>query len=592
MIRITQVKMPLTHREEDLRIRAAKLLRIHDEKIRKLSIVRQSIDARKREEVSFSYVLDVETDQEEKVVRRCKNDKVSLSRELPYIFPRRGTRKLNHRPVIVGSGPAGLFCGLMLARQGYCPLILERGGPVDERKEKVEAFWKTGVLDVNCNVQFGEGGAGTFSDGKLNTLVKDPNGRNRLVLSLFAEFGADPSITYVHKPHIGTDVLMGIVRRMREEINRLGGEVRFYSQVTDILFAGEEGTAEETLVKETSAEERLELSAGKSGSCGNFGSCRSAAPGRKIVGVMVNGKEEILAEVLVLAIGHSARDTFHMLKERQVPMEAKSFAVGLRIQHPQEMIDASQYGQEAAAILGPASYKLTYTCTNGRGVYSFCMCPGGFVVNASSEEGRLAVNGMSYHARDGKNANSALIVTVTPEDFRSYGEIAGNSGKDGEMEEEKEDVLAGIAFQRELEERAYRAGKGRVPVQLYGDFKENRISETFGEIEPQIKGETAFANLQQVLPSPLTDSLIEGIERFGKIIPGYSREDAVLAGVESRTSSPVRILRDKGLESSVSGLFPCGEGAGYAGGITSAAMDGVRIAEEIARRYGPLTQTE
>ncbi len=585
MLRITQVKMPITHTEEDLRIRAAKLLRVSDNQIKKLVIVRQSIDARKRDEISFSYVLDAEVEQEEKIVRRCKNDKVSLSKEVPYRFPASGSMRLNHRPVIVGSGPAGLFCGLMLARHGYKPLILERGGPVQERKEKVEAFWKDGTLDVNCNVQFGEGGAGTFSDGKLNTLVKDPNGRNRLVLSLFAEFGADPSITWVHKPHIGTDVLMGIVKGMREEIIRLGGEVRFYSQVTDILF-----------------KEAEDLSAEAEGMSGEVQKpCQ-----RKICGVVVNGKEEIPTEVLVLAIGHSARDTFFMLNAREIPMEAKAFAVGLRIQHPQEMIDASQYGQEAAKILGAASYKLTHTCANGRGVYSFCMCPGGFVVNASSEEGRLAVNGMSYHARDGENANSALIVTVTPEDFLKFvkfgegiEEIEGMEKIEGKEEtkgieeikgkeetkgieeikeiekEENTDVLAGIAFQRVLEERAFRAGKGKVPVQLYGDFKENRCSVKFGAVKPQIKGEMAFANLQEVLPAPLVNALI-----------------ALLAGVESRTSSPVRILRDKQLESSVLGLFPCGEGAGYAGGITSAAMDGIKVAEEIARRFGPGSEGE
>lgn len=587
MLRITQVKMPITHTEEDLRIRAAKLLRVSDNQIKKLVIVRQSIDARKRDEISFSYVLDAEVEQEEKIVRRCKNDKVSLSKEVSYRFPASGSMRLNHRPVIVGSGPAGLFCGLMLARHGYKPLIFERGGPVQERKEKVEAFWKDGTLDVNCNVQFGEGGAGTFSDGKLNTLVKDPNGRNRLALSLFAEFGADPSITWVHKPHIGTDVLMGIVKGMREEIIRLGGEVRFYSQVTDILFEEAEGMSGEVQKP-----------------------CQ-----RKICGVVVNGKEEIPTDVLVMAIGHSARDTFFMLNAHEIPMEAKAFAVGLRIQHPQEMIDASQYGQEAAKILGAASYKLTHTCANGRGVYSFCMCPGGFVVNASSEEGRLAVNGMSYHARDGENANSALIVTVTPEDFLKFvkfgekieeiekiegieetkgiEEIKGKEETERieeikEIEkEESTDVLAGIAFQRVLEERAFRAGKGKVPVQLYGDFKENRCSVKFGAVKPQIKGEMTFANLQEVLPVPLVDALIEGIERFGRVIPGFHREDALLAGVESRTSSPVRILRDKQLESSVLGLFPCGEGAGYAGGITSAAMDGIKVAEEIARRFEP-----
>lgn len=586
MLRITQVKMPITHTEEDLRIRAAKLLRVSDNQIKKLVIVRQSIDARKRDEISFSYVLDAEVEQEEKIVRRCKNDKVSLSKEVSYRFPASGSMRLNHRPVIVGSGPAGLFCGLMLARHGYKPLIFERGGPVQERKEKVEAFWKDGTLDVNCNVQFGEGGAGTFSDGKLNTLVKDPNGRNRLVLSLFAEFGADPSITWVHKPHIGTDVLMGIVKGMREEIIRLGGEVRFYSQVTDILFEEAGGMSGE---KGALAEEKEVLGKGiaekdKEG---------KKLQKKKVCGVVVNGKEKIPTDVLVMAIGHSARDTFSMLNAHEIPMEAKAFAVGLRIQHPQEMIDASQYGLEAAKILGAASYKLTHTCADGRGVYSFCMCPGGFVVNASSEEGRLAVNGMSYHARDGKNANSALIVTVTSEDFLKFGEkIEGIEEIKGREKKENTDALAGIAFQRVLEERAFRAGKGKVPVQLYGDFKGNRCSVKLGAVKPQIKGEIAFANLQEVLPAPLVDALIEGIEQFDRVIPGFQREDAILAGVESRTSSPVRILRDKQLESSVLGLFPCGEGAGYAGGITSAAMDGIKVAEEIARRFGPGSERE
>lgn len=529
MIRITQVKLPITHTDEDLRIRAAKLLRISEGQIRRLSVVKQSVDARKRDAVSYSYVLDVEADQEERVVRRCKNPNASLHEAVPYVFPEPGKERLAHRPVIVGSGPAGLFCGLMLARHGYAPIILERGGAVGERREKVQEFWNTGKLDQECNVQFGEGGAGTFSDGKLNTLVKDAGGRNGLVLSLFAEFGADPSICYVHKPHIGTDVLGGIVAAMREEIIWLGGQVRFHHRVTDLRIQN-----------------------------------------GRIRGVVVNGQEELLTDVVVLAVGHSARDTFAMLERYSVLMEAKAFAAGLRIQHPQVMIDASQYGAEAAKILGPASYKLTHSCKNGRGVYSFCMCPGGFVVNASSEEGRLAVNGMSYHARDGENANSALIVTVKPEDFGAAG------------------PLAGIAFQRRLEEAAFAAANGRIPVQLYGDFKENRPSASFGKVNPQVKGETAFANLRQVLPPPLTDSLMEGIERFGGIIPGFNREDAILAGVESRTSSPVRILRDAGLESRLSGLFPCGEGAGYAGGITSAAMDGIRVAEEIARRYAPV----
>lgn len=529
MIRITQVKLPITHTYEDLLIRTAKLLRISDDQIKSIRIVKQSVDARKREDICYSYVLDVETDREELVVKRSRNANASVSREKPYRFPASGAGRLTVPPVIIGSGPAGLFCGLMLARHGYRPLILERGGSVEERTKQVKAFWDEGRLDPNCNVQFGEGGAGTFSDGKLNTLVKDPIGRNRKVLELFAEFGADPSICYVNKPHIGTDVLSRIVASMRREIIRLGGQVRFHSQVTDFFIRD-----------------------------------------GRLIGLEINGSEQIPAEAAVLAVGHSARDTFETLLQRKVPMDAKAFAVGLRIQHPQSMIDEAQYGQEAAGILGPASYKLTHTSQNGRGVYSFCMCPGGFVVNASSEEGRLAVNGMSYHARDGKNANSALIVTVTPADF----------GEDG--------PLSGIAFQRKLEEAAYQAGNGKIPVQLYEDFKEDRISTRYGQVEPQFQGAASFANLRRVLPAPLSDSLMEGIERFGAIIPGFDRGDSILAGIESRTSSPIRIHRDERLESQIKGLFPCGEGAGYAGGITSAAMDGLKVAEELAGRYRPI----
>ncbi len=529
MIRITQVTLPITHTYADLRIRTAKLLRIPDSQIKQISIVKQSIDARKKKEISFSYVLDVETGQDEQVVKRSKNPNATIYRETPYEFPITGKNNLKTPPVIVGSGPAGLFSALMLARHGYCPLVLERGGPVEERVLAVRDFWKTGKLNPECNVQFGEGGAGTFSDGKLNTLIKDPAGRNRKVLILFAEFGADPSICYVKNPHIGTDVLGQIVASIRKEIIRLGGQVKFYSKVTD--FQIQDG---------------------------------------KIRGLIVNGQETIPAQAVILAVGHSARDTFEMLETHQVPMEAKAFAVGLRIQHPQDMIDESQYGREAAKRLGPASYKLTHQCKNGRGVYSFCMCPGGFVVNASSENQGLAVNGMSYHARDGENANSALIVTVTPDDF--------GEGKS---------PLDGIAFQRKLEQNAYQAGRGAIPVQLYEDFKESRISKQYGQVSPQFKGKTRFANLREILPEEVSDSLIEGMEWFGTVIPGFNRGDSILAGIESRTSSPVRICRNEHFESQVQGLFPCGEGAGYAGGITSAAMDGIRIAEEIARRFLP-----
>lgn len=529
MIRLTQLKLPADHGPEAIKKKAAKLLNIAPEAIRAVYIRRQSLDARKKPELYYSYTVDLETNlSEQKIVHKAKNANVSIAKQTIYQFPSSGTEHLAHRPVIIGSGPAGLFCGLLLARHGYRPLLLERGADVDTRREKVDAFWNGEALDLRSNVQFGEGGAGTFSDGKLNTLVKDPFGRNQLVMEILHEFGADPEILYQSKPHIGTDVLSGIVKRIREEIIRLGGEVRFCCQVTDLCM--EDG---------------------------------------RIQAVVTEDKEQIAAEAVILAIGHSARDTFEMLLKRNVPMDQKSFAVGLRIQHLQSMINQSQYGREKAGKLGAASYKLTSQTSSGRGVYSFCMCPGGYVVNASSEEGRLAVNGMSYHDRAGVNANSALIVTVTPDDFPD------------------DSPLGGVAFQRELERLAYHAADGQVPVQLYGDFKRNEVSKELGEIVPQIKGAWSFSNLRNVLPEALSQALLEAMEHFDGMIHGFAREDAVFAGIESRTSSPVRIWRNEAFESEIRGLYPCGEGAGYAGGITSAAMDGIKAAEAIARRYRP-----
>jgi hypothetical protein len=532
MIRINQLKLPEKHTTEDIRKKAARLLRIQPEMITELIIRKRSLDARKKPELYYSYVADLvlaPAANEKKLVQRCKDPQIALHTEPEYHFPEPGSQRMNNRPVVIGTGPAGLFCGLMLARHGYQPLLLERGEDVEARRARVDHFWKTGELDVRSNVQFGEGGAGTFSDGKLNTLVKDPAKRNHLVLDIFHEFGADASILYESKPHIGTDVLAGIVKRMREEIISCGGEVRFGTKVTDLIMDGS-----------------------------------------AVKGVVTEQGEAIWSDAVVLAIGHSARDTFEMLHQRAIPMDQKSFAVGLRVQHPQSMINLSQYGREDAGELGAASYKLTRKTSSGRGVYSFCMCPGGYVVNASSEEGRLAVNGMSYHDRAGVNANSALIVTVNPEDFGS------------------DSPLAGIEFQRRLEERAFQAGGGKIPVQLFADFKENRPGDRLGEIEPQTCGAWAFANLREVMPEYLSQALIEAMDGFGHMIHGFDRPDAVFAGIESRTSSPVRIWRDETFESTCSGLYPCGEGAGYAGGITSAAMDGVRVAEAIAARFAPM----
>ena len=537
MIRLTQIKLPADHTPEALTKKAAKLLRVSPEEIKELYIRKRSLDARKKPELFYSYTIDVSVKKEAEILHKVKSPQVNLCKETRYQFPEAGEERMGERPVIIGTGPAGLFCGLMLARHGYRPILLERGSSVEERQKKVNAFWQGGPLDVQTNVQFGEGGAGTFSDGKLNTLVKDPVGRGKLVLELFMEFGADPSILYDHKPHIGTDVLAEVVKHMREEINRLGGNVRFDTQVTDLLTEG-------------------------SRVCGVKVSFADPQTGNPL-------EEEIKSSVVVLAIGHSARDTFSMLLDRQIPMEQKAFAVGLRIQHPQKMINLSQYGREDAGTLGAANYKLTRQTKSGRGVYSFCMCPGGYVVNASSEEGRLAVNGMSYHDRAGENANSALIVTVTPEDFPESG------------------PLSGVAFQRKLEEAAYRAAGGKIPVQLYGDICKNAISTKLGDVVQQMRVGWAFGDVRSIMPEPLNLALIEAMEGFGHMIHGFDRPDAVFAGIESRTSSPVRIWRDEQFESEVRGLYPCGEGAGYAGGITSAAMDGVKVAEAIARRYSP-----
>lgn len=525
MIRISQLKLPITHTESELKKKIAKTLRC-GEKSFSYEIIRQSLDARHKEDKKFVYTIEVSIENEKKILQKVHNNNIMSTNKKEYVFPKAGNRELSHRPVIVGSGPAGIFCAWYLARAGYRPLVLERGEEAEKRRETVDRFWKNGVLDPESNVQFGEGGAGTFSDGKLNTLVKDSFGRNREVLKRFVEAGADPEILYQHKPHLGTDVLVDIVQTLRRQIEEMGGSFRFRSKVTDLKI--ENG---------------------------------------RLTGVEIDHKELLPAEICVLAIGHSARDTFFMLKDRGLTMESKAFAVGLRVEHPQTLINEDLYGEKENRILGAASYKVTHTCRNGRGVYSFCMCPGGYVVNASSEEGQLAVNGMSYQARDGRNANSAVIVTVTPEDFPQEG------------------PLGGIAFQRELEKKAWQLGQGKVPVQLFGDYCGHKPSQSLGEVTPCIRGEYVLSDVRSILPKEIGDSIEEGIHAFGKKLPGFDREDALLSGIESRTSSPVRLVRDREGLSNISGVYPCGEGAGYAGGITSAAMDGIKTAECIASAY-------
>ncbi len=509
-----------------------KKLKIKADDIRNIEILKKSVDARKKEQLSFVYQLDIECDNEKKIVSRYKKNDVSLKEKKTII------RKINDnippenkgQTVIAGFGPAGIFAAYELAKSGYKPIVIERGLDIENRKKTVEKFWNTGELDTECNVSFGEGGAGTFSDGKLNTMVKDRFGYNRKVLETFVRFGAPKEILYLQKPHIGTDKLADVVKNMRLEIERLGGEVRFGVRLDSINTEKENETQKIVSVNVTDRES--------------------------------SQKQEIKCEKLILAIGHSARDTFISLHESDVEMQQKSFAIGVRVEHLQEMIGRNQYG-DMYKILPTADYKLTHQTKDGRGVYSFCMCPGGYVVNASSQKGMLAVNGMSNYLRDSKNANSAMVVTVGPEDYES------------------DDVLAGMRFQQKWEKKAYEAAGGKIPVQLFGDFKKDRVSSEFGEVIPETKGEYAFANVRKIIPESVASSIEEGITAFEKKIKGYSRDDTLLLGIESRTSSPVKILRDESMQSNIRGIYPCGEGAGYAGGITSAAMDGIKIAMQI-----------
>ena len=547
MIKVNQVKLPVTESVKMLRLQCAKLLGIKPAEIATLEVLRRSIDARKRPEIFFSYTLLVELEgglrAEEKLVKRLRNRDVVMGERVEYRAPELGEkigdvprrdyfRAEAHRPVVVGFGPAGMFAALILARAGMHPIVYERGASVEERVGDVERLWATGELNPDSNPQFGEGGAGTFSDGKLNTLTKDPDGRSRFILNLFVGYGADPSILIDAKPHVGTDRLVDVVRGIRCEIEALGGEIHFHTKFT-------------------------------------YDPVRDKD--RKII----------------LAIGHSARDSYEELYAAGLHMEAKDFAMGFRVQHPQAMIDADLYGAvdaETRAALGPGAYKVTHTSAkNGRGVYSFCMCPGGYVVNSSSEPGRLCVNGMSYHARDGKNANAAIIVSIRKSDY------------DGAVH-----PLGGIALQRELEARAYQLLGGRVPVQTYGDFKGDRetTQETVGSIGPEIRGQYGYSRLNDIFCFPadspyaslneFNETFIEGMESFEHKLHGFAREDALLCGVEARTSSPVRIPRGEDFCSNIPGLYPCGEGAGYAGGIMSAAMDGMKAAEALVKSYNSL----
>ena len=533
MIRINQLTLPVDHAEEAIKKKAAKLLKIDESAIGEIRIVHRSIDARKKPNLLFSYIVDVTLaggKKEAAVIKKAANQNVRAEDSRPYVYPEHGTQEMRKRPVIIGAGPAGMFAALALAENGYAPILFEQGDAVEERTKKVEDFWKNGdpALDIRSNVQFGEGGAGTFSDGKLNTLVKDTSGRNGKVLSTFVEMGADPSILYDHAPHIGTDVLRDVVRNLRNRIIAGGGEVHFRSEVTEIL------------------EEKGRVS-----------------------GVKLADGTVVETEKVILSVGHSARDLFEKLDRMKVFMEPKPFAVGLRIQHPQAQINRNQYGLEDAGKLGAAPYKVTAKTTSGRGVYSFCMCPGGYVVNSSSTENHTVVNGMSYHDRNSKNANSAIIVSVSPKDFGA------------------DDALAGVRYQEKLETENYKRGNGLIPQQLFGDFCDDRLTTAYGDFDSCTKGNTVFAKLNGLMSADMEQSFKLGMEHFGHLIHGFDRKDAILSGMETRTSSPLRIKRDDSFESNISGVYPCGEGAGYAGGITSAAIDGIKVAEAIIKKYRP-----
>ena len=548
MIRISQLKLPCGHSEADLEEKIRKTIKLKDRDTVRYRIRKHSIDARKKPQLFDIYTVDADLKMgikaERKLAAKLRNRNIAVVEESGYQFPPAGGEKMNTRPVVIGAGPAGLFCALMLAEHGYRPILLERGRCVEERAKDIDRYWESGKLDPSSNVQFGEGGAGTFSDGKLNTQINDKTGRSEKVLQVFTEAGAPEDIRYESKPHIGTDLLRVVIPAIRNRILAAGGDVRFEAQVTDLVIED--------------------------------GSVRAL--------VLADGSR-LRTDTVVLAPGHSARDTIASLFQRGVPMEPKAFAVGLRVSHPQSLIDRSQYGvweREEMRELGlsAAPYKLTAKAASGRGVYSFCMCPGGYIVDASSEPSRIAVNGMSEHARGSGRANSAIVCTVGPEEYGT------------------EHPLSGMYFQQELEEKAYRIGQGAIPVQRYIRMKENYEKRRNGEPVPAdspdpyltshdlcIRGRWTPADLSELLPRALTADFIEGMEEFDHKIPGFAGEEAFAAGIESRTSSPVRIPRGEDLQSRIRGLYPCGEGAGYAGGIMSAAMDGIRVAEAIRMRF-------
>jgi uncharacterized FAD-dependent dehydrogenase len=527
MIRLTELRLPLDHSAETLKTAILARLRIAGTDLIDYTVFKRGYDARKRDAIILVYTLDLSVAHEAELLQRlAKDPHISVSPDMSYHFVSQAPQALPHRPLVIGFGPCGMMAGLVLAQMGFQPIILERGKKVRERTKDTWGLWRKGVLNPESNVQFGEGGAGTFSDGKLYSQIKDPKHYGRKVLTEFVKAGAPEEILYVSKPHIGTFRLVKMVENIRAQIEALGGEIRFQQQVTDVLI--ENG---------------------------------------QMRGVILANGEELRSDHVILALGHSARDTFKMLFEREVFMEAKPFSLGFRIEHPQSIIDQARFGKQAGnELLGAADYKLVYHAKNGRSVYSFCMCPGGQVVAATSEEKRVVTNGMSQYSRAERNANAGIVVGIAPEDY------PGN-------------VLAGLDFQRKWESRAFELGgeSYQAPAQLVGDFLKNLPSKHLGEVEPSYQPGVHLTNLATSLPEYAIMAIREALPAFEKQIKGFSRYDAVLTGVETRTSSPIRITRGQDFQSlNIQGLYPAGEGAGYAGGILSAGVDGIRVAEAVA----------
>jgi hypothetical protein len=537
MLRLTEIKLPLDHSDAALAAAVAQRLKLDTPPA--FTVFKRGVDARKKQNIHFIYTIDVDVPGSAALLKKFAADPhVNPTPDMAYKFVAKATGNEALRPLVIGTGPCGLFAALILAQMGYKPLILERGKVVRERTKDTWGFWRKSVLNTASNVQFGEGGAGTFSDGKLYSQIKDPKHYGRKVLQEFVKAGAPPEIVYVSKPHIGTFRLVKMVEHMRETIESLGGEFRFQTKVDDVVI--ERG---------------------------------------HIRGLVLEGGETLRADQVVLAIGHSARDTFHMLHQRGVYVEAKPFSIGFRVEHPQGMIDRARWGPYLSPVgyelLGAADYKIVHHASNGRSVYSFCMCPGGTVVAATSEEGRVVTNGMSQYSRNERNANAGIVCGIDP---RDYAEFAPDYAPD--------DPLRGIGFQRFWESRAFELGGGtyEAPGQLVGDFVASRASTTFGEVLPSYKPGVHLTDLATSLPPYAIAAIREAFPAFDKQIKGFCRHDAVLTGVETRTSSPIRIKRhDDSLQSlNTQGLFPAGEGAGYAGGILSAAVDGIRVAEAVA----------